>query len=107
MAVDHEHGPGALWLSGDDYGEPDHVTAFVLRCAEAFDVAGLWDFTWATSCSPPCLDGFGGGALVIDLGRRERAAWIDCNDRFAEHITRDPVIAAGLAAGTSDEEMAP
>jgi hypothetical protein len=62
-------------------------------------VAGLWGFTWATSCSPPCLDGFGDGALVIDLRKRERAAWIDCNDWLAEHITRDPVTAA--------EEMAP
>lgn len=38
MEVDHEHGPGALWISSDEQGEPEHVMRFVLRCAEAFDL---------------------------------------------------------------------
>ena len=25
-------------------GEPEHVTRFVLRCAEAFDLKGVWGF---------------------------------------------------------------
>jgi len=36
MEVDHEHGPGALWLHSDEYGEPEHVVQFVLRCTEGF-----------------------------------------------------------------------
>ena len=34
MEIDHETGPGALWIHADEYGEPEHVTRFVLRCAE-------------------------------------------------------------------------
>lgn len=45
MEVDHESGPGALWIYRDEYGEPEHVIRFVLRCAEAFDLRGLWGFT--------------------------------------------------------------
>ena len=75
---DPETGPGALWISSDEYGEPEHVIAFVLACAEAFDLTGRWGFAWALTCSRPRLDGFGGGAQVIDLGARKSVGWIDC-----------------------------
>ena len=44
---DPQTGPGALWISSDEYGEPEHVIAFVLACAEAFDLTGRWGFVWA------------------------------------------------------------
>jgi hypothetical protein len=100
MAIDHETGPGALWLYIIEYGEPEHLARFVLRCAEAFNLRGRWGFSWGLNCTKPLTDGFGGGALVLDLGRRETIAWIDCADWLAEH-TRD---AAGDA--TSPEAVA-
>ena len=75
---DPEAGPGALWISSDEYGEPEHVVAFVLACAEAFDLQGRWGFVRALTCSRPRLDGFGGGAQMIDLGARKSLAWLDC-----------------------------
>ena len=75
---DPTSGPGALWISSDGYGEPEHVIAFVLQCAEAFDLRGRWGFRWAQTCSRPRLDGFGGGAQLLDLGTRRSVAWIDC-----------------------------
>ena len=87
MQVDHEYGPGALWISSDEYGEPEHVIRFVLRCAEALDLRGVWGFTWSLGASRPLLDGFGGGAHVIDLGQRKTVAWIDCHDFVSERIT--------------------
>lgn len=65
---------------------------FVLRCAEAFDLTGRWGFAWALTCSKPRIDGFGGGAQLIDLGARKSIAWTDC-----EHW-----LACGLA-GEGDE----
>ena len=79
MEVDHEHGPGALWISSDEYGEPEHVMRFVLRCAEAFNLSGVWGFTWGLSASKPRLDAFGGGAQVLDLGERKSLEWVDCS----------------------------
>lgn len=79
MEVDHGHGPGALWISSDEYGEPEHVIRFVLRCAEAFNLSGVWGFTWGLSCSKPLLDAFGGGAQVLDLGERKSLDWVDCS----------------------------
>jgi hypothetical protein len=84
MLVEHEYGPGALWICSDEYGEPEHVIAFVLRCAEAFDLQGVWGFTWSLGCSRPLLDAFGGGGHVIDLGQRNTVAWVDCNDFVSE-----------------------
>ena len=87
MQVDHEYSPGALWIYSDDCGEPEHVIAFVRRCAEALDLQGVWGFTWCLSCSRPRVDSFGGGAHVIDLGQRKTIAWVDCNDFVSEQTT--------------------
>jgi hypothetical protein len=71
--------PASLWLhDGDGFGEPEHVIGFALRCAEAFGLSGRWGFCWALTCSRPLLDGFGGGAQVLDLGARKSLDWIDC-----------------------------
>jgi hypothetical protein len=80
MKVDHETGPGSLWLHSDEYGEPEHVIAFVLRCAEQLNLAGIWGFTWSHSGSKPRLDAFGGGAHVLDLRPRTTIADIDCSN---------------------------
>lgn len=97
MEVDHEHGPGALWIHSDQYGEPEHVIAFVLRCADALNLRGVWGFTWSLSCSRPRLDAFGGGAHIIDLGKGETIAWVDCSNWVIEH-TAPAVTVAGEAA---------
>jgi hypothetical protein len=89
MDVDRETGPGALWIHADEYGEPEHVTRFVLRCAEAFDLEGAWGFCWSLTCSKPRIEGFGGGGLVLDLAMRETVATIDCADWLAHQLT-DP-----------------
>src|SRR3546814_1164976 len=78
--------PTKLWLRDDGgFGEIEHVIGFVLRCAEAFDLQGMWGFGWALTCSKPRLDGFGGGAHIIDLGARRTLVWIDC--RSEEHTS--------------------
>ncbi|WP_428393437.1 hypothetical protein [Lichenicoccus sp.] len=83
VAVDPVN-PGTLFLSdGDGFGDPEHVIAFVLRCAEVFDLKGRWGFTWSLTCSKPRLDGFGGGAQLLDLGQRKSLAWTDCEHWLA------------------------
>lgn len=90
MAHDHQSGAGALWLWSDDgAGYPEHVIAFVLLCAEAFNLQGRWGFCWALSCSRPRLDGFGGGAQTVDLGRRESLEWVDCHHWVAAQMAPD------------------
>jgi len=54
------------------------VIRFVLLCAEAFNLHGVWAFTWALTCSKPRLDAFSGGAHVIDLAKRATVADLDC-----------------------------
>lgn len=78
LEVDHESGPGTLWIHSDEYGEPEHVIRFVLTCAAEFGLTGRWGFVWALTCSKPRLDGFGGRAQLLDLGAGKTLAWMDC-----------------------------
>ena len=74
----------------DDYGEPAHVVEFVLRCAEALNLKGRWGFTWAHTCSKPWLDGFGGGAELLDLTARKSIDSIDCSHWLTTLARRRP-----------------
>jgi hypothetical protein len=87
MAADLASGVGALWIHSDESGEPEHVVRFVLRCAAAFDLHGVWGFTWSLGCSKPRVDAFGGGAQVIDLGKRVTLGGIDCGHWLIERTT--------------------
>ena len=79
MEHDPDTNPGALWIYSDECGEPEHVIKFVLCCAEAMDLTGIWGFTWGLSCSKPRTGAFGGGAQLLDLGKRKSVEWIDCS----------------------------
>jgi len=79
--------PSSLWLTDDDgHGEPEHVVAFALRCAQAFNLSGRWGFVWALTCSRPRLDAYGGGGRVLDLGSRKSLAWTDCSQWLADQL---------------------
>jgi len=78
--------PGALDLHDADAGQPEHVVAFVLRCAEAFALTGRWGFCWAFTCSKARLDAFGGGAVALDLGQRKILAWLDAAGWLAAQL---------------------
>ena len=88
MELNHER-LGALWIYSDEYGEPEHVIRFVLRCAEMLNLSGLWGFTWSLSCSKPRLDAFGGGAQLVDLGKRESIDSIDCTHWLESRLAPD------------------
>ena len=89
MDIDHETGPGALWIYADDCGAPEHVTRFVLGCTETFDLEGAWGFCGNLTCSKPRIEGFGGGGIVVDLKKCEMVTSIDCADWLARQLT-DP-----------------
>ena len=48
----------------------------MLRCAKEFCLTGLWGMQYANTCSRPRIDGFGGGAHVLDLATGETVDWI-------------------------------
>ena len=79
-----------LWLYDEDHGEPEHVIAFALACAAAFDLKGRWGFCWALTCSRPRLDAYGGGAQALDLGARKSLAWTDCSQWLAFQLEDGP-----------------
>ena len=79
----------SLWLwDGDGAGDVENVITFTLKCAETFSLQGLWGFCWGLSCSRAKLDGFGGGAQLIDLGRRRSVSWMDAAHWLGEEAAR-------------------
>lgn len=75
LSIQPEHGGTTLWMHDDGTGDPEYVIAFVRRCAAAFGLTGRWGFQYANTCSRPRLDGFGGGAHVLDLATGGTVAW--------------------------------
>jgi len=52
--------------------------------AEAFGLEGRWGFAYAETCSRPRLDGFGGGAIMLDLARPKIVQWVHTGEWLAE-----------------------
>ena len=75
LSIQPEHGGTQLWMHDDGTGDPEHVIRFVKRCASVFGLTGLWGFQYANTCSKPRVDGFGGGAHVLNLATGETVAW--------------------------------
>ena len=76
LSIQPEHGGSQLWMRDDVTGDPERLIQFVKRCAEEFNLTGRWGFQYANTCSRPRLDGFGGGAHVLDLATGETVDWI-------------------------------
>ncbi len=101
FAAEADDAPGSadLWLHADEDADIEHVIAFALRCAEEFDLQGLFGFCWTNTCSKARLDGYGGGAQLLDLGKRESVARMDCEQWVREEAARlrEPTNAAAVA----------
>jgi len=85
-----EESPGTadLWLHSDEDADVENIIAFALRCAEAFNLQGLWGFRYCLSCSKARLDGYGGGAQLLDLAARRSLSWIDTERWLGDQIAR-------------------
>ena len=76
LPIQPEHGGSQLWMRDDVTGDPERLIHFVKHCAAEFGLKGRWGFQYANTCSKPRLDGFGGGAHVLDLTTGETVDWI-------------------------------
>ncbi|MEO9336761.1 hypothetical protein ABFT80_04920 [Mesorhizobium sp. SB112] len=76
LSIQPEHGGTHLWMRDDGTGDPEHVIRFVMRCAAEFGLTGRWGIQYANTCSKPRIDGFGGGAHVLNLATGETVDWI-------------------------------
>jgi hypothetical protein len=88
LSATPEHGASRLWLRDAGTADPQLAITFVTRCAAAFGLTGRWGFQWAGIASSPVVDGFSGGAQVLDLATGETIAWMSTGrwlaDRLAE-----------------------
>ena len=84
VSIQPEHGGTKLWMRHDITGDPERLIQFVKRCAATFGLTGRWGFQYADTCSQPRIDGFGGGAHVLDLATGETVAWTYTDGWLAE-----------------------
>lgn len=78
-----------IWIHDDGEGDVEHVIAFAQRCGQALGLSGRWGFQYANTCSRPRLDGFGGGAHVLDLATGQTVGWTDTDGWLAAAIAGD------------------
>jgi hypothetical protein len=88
LSIQPEYGGTTLWIRDETTGDPEAVIVFVLRCARAFRLTGKWGFQWARTASRPRIGAFGGGAHVLDLGRRTTGAWMTTDRWLATKIAK-------------------
>jgi hypothetical protein len=92
LSLTPEHGPSRLWLRDPGSADQQLAITFVTRCAEAFGLTGRWGFQWASMASNPVVDGFSGGAHVLDLSTGQTLAWTSTGrwlaDRLSEGVAR-------------------
>jgi hypothetical protein len=58
-------GIGALWIYGEESGNPDQVALVLEEYLKKFDPTGVITFSWAYTCSKLRVNEFGGGAAVV------------------------------------------
>lgn len=87
LSIQPEHGGTMLWMRDEGTGDPAQVIAFVKRCAATFGLTGRWGLQYATTCSKPRVDGFGGGAHVLDLATGETVDWISTDGWLSALLT--------------------
>lgn len=87
LSIQPEHGGTVLWMRDEGTGDPAHVLRFVRTCAAAFGLTGRWGLQYASTCSRPRVDGFGGGAHVIDLATGETVDWISTDAWLSALLT--------------------
>ena len=86
LSIQPEHGGSQLWMRDDVTGDPERLIHFVKHCAAEFGLTGKWGFQYASTCSKPRLDGFGGGAHVLDLTTGETVDWIYTDGWLAQTV---------------------
>ena len=86
LSLTPEHGPTRLWLRDLNSADQQLAITFVTRCAEAFGLIGRWGLQWANIASDPVVNGFSGGAHVLDLSTGATVEWMSTGRWLADRL---------------------
>ena len=86
LTLSPEFGSPRLWLRDPGSADQQLVITFVTRCAAAFGLTGHWGFQWANIASAPVIDGFSGGAHLLDLSTGRTLEWISTGRWLADRL---------------------
>lgn len=89
---------GKLWISDvSGEGDVESVIEYLKFIATELNLTGKVGFTYAMTCSKPRIDGFGGGAHVMDLGTGTTVSWTDLEQWLVNEFTKPPTFWEVLA----------
>lgn len=78
-----------LWMYAELNGNPDHVAAFVQLFLKKFRPDAAFSMSFATTCSRPLIEEFGGGAVFVTAEKIEWVnAWDWCEEKWKEFRKR-------------------
>ncbi|WP_168073967.1 hypothetical protein [Caulobacter sp. SSI4214] len=86
LSLTPEYGPARLWLRAPGSADQQLAITFVTRCAKAFGLTGRWGFQWVTIASNPVVDGFYGGAHVLELSTGATVEWLSTRRWLADRL---------------------
>ena len=86
LSLTPDRGPARLWLRDPGSADQQLAITFVMRCAESFGLTGRWGFQWANIASDPVVNGFSGGAHLLDLATGETIEWISTGRLLADRL---------------------
>jgi len=88
LGVDGNADSTTLRIFATRSGDTGAVIRFVQHCAREFGLSGPWGFEWAHVSKTPIQNGFGGGALVLDLSSGNTLVWNDTHAWMIRQLAR-------------------
>jgi hypothetical protein len=75
-----------VWFSSEIDGNVDHVEIIAKRLVEELAINKPFFCSWAYTCSKCRVDEFGGGAFVVQRGKR--TFWCDAMNTVMKHANK-------------------
>ena len=92
---DDEHGfcsclvevdEAGVWFHEEETLNPDHVELIARELVEKLKIDEPFYCSWAYTCSKPRIDEFGGGAFVIQRGKK--TFWVNAMSAVRSHVAK-------------------
>lgn len=86
--VDWIDGDTALWIRDDGENiNVDHVVLLVQTLLDELEITEPFVFSWAYTCSKPCVEAFGGGACAVRRGKEP--IWCDARNMVETQLEQE------------------
>ncbi len=76
-----------IWFYTDESADIGHLEYIAQTLVDELKIDKPFCFSWSYACSKPRLDEFGGGACVVQRGKK--AYWVDAMDFVQRYLNKE------------------